>query len=46
MRHQLGGAMATMSDRLSRPLAFNPFKPLDGHRFADRVMTRRGPSAH
>ena len=41
-----GGAMAAMSDRLLRALAFNPFEPLDGHRFADRVMTRRGPAAH
>jgi hypothetical protein len=38
--------MAAMSHRLSRALAFNSFQPLDGYRFADRVVTRRPPAAH
>ena len=35
VRHQLGGAMAAVSDRLSRAIPFNSLKPFDSHRFAD-----------
>jgi hypothetical protein len=38
--------MAAMSDRLSRALALKALQPLDGHRFADRVMTTRRSAAH
>src|SRR5215470_13825948 len=41
VRHQLGGAMAAMSERLPGAMAFNAFQPLDGHRFADLVVTPR-----
>jgi hypothetical protein len=46
VRHQLGGAMAAMSDRLSRAIPFNPLKPFDRHGLADRVMTRGCAAAH
>jgi hypothetical protein len=36
----LGGAMAAMSDRLSRAIPFNSLQPFDRHRFADLVPTR------
>ena len=35
--------MAAMSDRLARAMAFKALQPLDGHRFADLVMTGRRP---
>jgi hypothetical protein len=35
VRHQLGGAMAAVSDRLSRAVPFNPLKPFDRY-----TMTR------
>ena len=38
--------MATMSDRLSGAMAFDPFEPLDGCGFADLVVTARRPAAH
>jgi hypothetical protein len=38
--------MAAMSVRLSGAMALNAFEPLNGHRFADLVMTTRRPSAH
>ena len=38
VRHELGSAMAAMSDRLSRAMAFKALQPLDGHRFADLIM--------
>ena len=31
VRHQLGGAMAAVTDRLSRAIPFNALKPFDGH---------------
>ena len=37
--------MAAMSDRLARAMAFKALQPLDGHRFADLVMTGRRPAA-
>jgi hypothetical protein len=40
VRHQLGGAMAAMSDRLSGAIPFNSLKPFDSHRFADLVAAR------
>jgi len=46
VRHELGSAMAAMSDRLARAMAFKPLQPLDGRGFADRVMTTRRPAAH
>jgi hypothetical protein len=46
VRHQLGGAMAAMSDRLSRAIPFNSLKPFDGHRFADLVAARCCTAAH
>jgi hypothetical protein len=46
VRHQLGGAMATVSDRLSRAIPFNSLKPFDSHRFADLVPTRCCAAAH
>jgi hypothetical protein len=45
VRHELGGAMAAMSDRLLGAMAFKALQPLDGHGFADLVMTTR-PAAH
>jgi hypothetical protein len=44
VRHELGGAMAAMSDRLSGAMAFKALQPLDGG-FADLVMTPRRPAA-
>jgi hypothetical protein len=43
---ELGGAMAAISDRLSGAMAFRAFQPLDGHGFADLIMTTRRPAAH
>ena len=45
VRHEFGGAMAAMSDRLSGAMAFKALQPLDGHGFADLVMTPRRPAA-
>jgi hypothetical protein len=36
--------MAAMSDRLSGAMAFKALQPLDGHGFADLVMTPRRPA--
>jgi hypothetical protein len=36
--------MAAMSDRLSGAMAFKALQPLDGHGFADLVMTPRCPA--
>ena len=44
IRHKLSGAMAAMSDRLAGAMALTPFEPLDGHRFADRVVSARRPA--
>ena len=44
VRHQLGGAMAAVSDRLSRAIPFNSLKPFDRHGFADLVALLRGGS--
>jgi hypothetical protein len=33
-----------MSDRLSEAMAFKALQPLDGHGFADLVMTTRRPA--
>ena len=38
--------MAAISDRLSGAMAFKAFQPLDGHGFADLIMTTRRPAAH
>ena len=38
--------MAAMSERLPGAMAFNAFQPLDGHRFADLVVTTRCSAAH
>jgi hypothetical protein len=38
-------AMGAMSDRLSGAMAFKALQPLDGHGFADLVITRRRPAA-
>ena len=38
--------MAAVSNRLSRAMPFNPFKPLDRHGFADCVAPRRRAPAH
>ena len=43
---QLGGAMAAMSDSLSRAIPFNALKPFDGHGFADLVVARCCAAAH
>ena len=43
---ELGGPMAAISDRLSGAMGFKAFQPLDGHGFADLVMTTRRPAAH
>jgi hypothetical protein len=45
VRHELGGAMAAVSDRLSGAMAFKALQPLDGYRFAHLIMTRRRPAA-
>ena len=37
--------MAAISDRLSRAMAFKALQPLDGHRFADLVVTGCRPAA-
>jgi hypothetical protein len=37
--------MAAVSDRLSGAVAFKALQPLDGHGFADLVMTGRRPAA-
>ena len=44
MRHQRASAMAAICDRLSGAMALDAFEPLDGHRFADRAMTRPPPA--
>ena len=36
--------MAAMSDRLLGAMAFKALQPLDGHGFADLVMTPRRPA--
>jgi len=46
VRHQLGGAMAAVSDRLSRAIPLNALKPFDSHGFADLVPTRCCAAAH
>src|SRR5271154_6812191 len=46
VRHQLGRPVAAVPDRLSRAMAFNAFKPLDRHGFADLVAPRRRAPAH
>ena len=38
--------MVSISDRLSGAMAFRAFQPLDGHGFADLIMTTRRPAAH
>ncbi len=37
VRHLLGSPVAAVPDRLARAFPFNPLKPFDGYRFADRV---------
>jgi hypothetical protein len=46
VRHQLGRPVAAVPDRLSRAMAFNAFKPLDRHGFADLIAPRRRAPAH
>src|SRR6476619_6235486 len=46
VRHQLGGPMAAMSDRLAGAIPFYSLKPFDGYGFADRVAPRRCAAAH
>jgi hypothetical protein len=46
VRHQLGGAMAAMSGRLSGAIPFNSLKPFDRHGFADLVAARCCAAAH
>jgi hypothetical protein len=46
VRHQLGSSVAAVSNRPSRAIPFNAFKPLDRHRFADLVAPRRRAPAH
>jgi hypothetical protein len=46
VRHQLGGAMAAVSGRLSGAIPLNSLKPFDRHGFADLVAARCCAAAH
>src|ERR1700679_2629066 len=46
VRHQLGGAMAAMANRLSGAIPLQTLQPFDGYGFADFVAACGCPAAH